>query len=404
MSPCQNTLLPPLVLARAFVLQRAPYFASALYGFRETSCPGLGTLAVDAEQRLFVDYEAVNKVMERKDGVARIAASLVHEVLHILNYHLERAEQVGVETPEESALWNVAADLALWAPMHASGWSTKGQIGPRKFGIAPGKTVEDYYWRLRERRGEEVVSGAVAKVPPQTCQPPHVLTPQVQRQRRMLRLVLAQAIEAHQRVHGAVPDSLWWAVRGELKEPQVPWARLLAGATRGGLIASGADDYSRSRPSRHQQATPDVLRPALVARVARIAVVVDTSGSMSDPDLAGVLSEVRGILRTIGAEVMIIPTDAAAHGCQQIWRTAEIKLVGGGGTDMGAGLKAAAKLRPACDLAVVLTDGISSWPEQKPILCPIVVVLLGADHASALTVPSWARVIEVDGFDNGGVQ
>ena len=43
-----------------------------------------------------------------------------------------------------------------------------------------------------------------------------------------------------------------------------------------------------------------------------------------------------------------------------------IRLEGGGGTDMGAGLDAAAALRPRPDLIIVLTDGFTPWRPAPP--------------------------------------
>ena len=44
----------------------------------------------------------------------------------------------------------------------------------------------------------------------------------------------------------------------------------------------------------------------------------------------------------------------------------DVELLGGGGTDMGAGLAKAAELRPRPDLIIVLTDGYTPWPSAPP--------------------------------------
>jgi Mg-chelatase subunit ChlD len=69
-----------------------------------------------------------------------------------------------------------------------------------------------------------------------------------------------------------------------------------------------------------------------------------------------------------------------------------VKLLGGGGTDMGAGLAAAVELAPRPDLIIVLTDGRTPWPARAPDRAKVVVGLL--DPAGS--VPGWARSVTIE--------
>jgi hypothetical protein len=60
---------------------------------------------------------------------------------------------------------------------------------------------------------------------------------------------------------------------------------------------------------------------------------------------------------------------------------------------MGAGIAAAAALRPRPAVTVVLTDGYTPWPDRAPKGIRVVVGLLGADAPDA---PEWARAIRVE--------
>jgi hypothetical protein len=60
---------------------------------------------------------------------------------------------------------------------------------------------------------------------------------------------------------------------------------------------------------------------------------------------------------------------------------------------MGAGLHAAAALRPRPAVTVVLTDGHTPWPAEAPKGMRIVVGLLGEQAPDA---PSWARAVRVE--------
>jgi predicted metal-dependent peptidase len=87
----------------------------------------------------------------------------------------------------------------------------------------------------------------------------------------------------------------------------------------------------------------------------------------------------------------VIACDAQAHEAQSVRSLATITLQGGGGTDMGAGLAAAAKLRPRPDLVVVLTDGFTPWPAAAPDGIRVIVGLMSPGGRT----PAWAKTVLV---------
>ena len=68
-------------------------------------------------------------------------------------------------------------------------------------------------------------------------------------------------------------------------------------------------------------------------------MICDTSGSMTADLLAMVLAEVEGLLRTLGLarQVRVLACDTAVGPAQRVNSARQVQLVGGGGTDMGAG-------------------------------------------------------------------
>jgi predicted metal-dependent peptidase len=90
--------------------------------------------------------------------------------------------------------------------------------------------------------------------------------------------------------------------------------------------------------------------------------------------------------------------DAAVQTVQQVTSARQINLVGGGGTDMGAGLAAAARLRPRPSVIVVLTDGMTPWPLEAPKGTQVVVGLIGNRNQGGRVwaAPHWARVVPID--------
>ncbi len=224
--------------------------------------------------------------------------------------------------------------------------------------------------------------------------PPNSSSPGTSRaEGEMIRRDVARQIVEHSRTRGDVPGH-WSRWAGEKLRPKVNWRRELAAAIRHAVAdVAGAVDYSYRKPSRRQGASSDVVLPALRQPVPSVAVVVDTSGSMSDGMLSQALAEVSGILKGMGQKegVHVFSCDAQVHACRKVFRASQVQLAGGGGTDMGAGLAAAARLKPVPQVAIVITDGYTPWPDDPPRgVGKVVVALVGDGDA-----PAWAKRIKL---------
>ena len=195
---------------------------------------------------------------------------------------------------------------------------------------------------------------------------------------------------------GTVPAGLRrWAE--ELLGSRVDWRRVLAAEIRRGVAAiAGAVDYSYRRPSRRASAVPDVVMPTMQRPVPEVAVVVDTSGSMNETLLGRALSEIDGLMRSLGLaqrRLPVLPCDAAVHAVQKVTSARQVELLGGGGTNMGEGIEAARRLRPAPSVVVVLTDGLTPWPPEPPSRVQVIVGLL---RERSMPTPGWARVVQIE--------
>ncbi|GGV81749.1 hypothetical protein GCM10015535_21930 [Streptomyces gelaticus] len=135
----------------------------------------------------------------------------------------------------------------------------------------------------------------------------------------------------------------------------------------------------------------------------KIAVVIDTSASVSDTELGSALLEVAAISRAVGGRrdlVTVLPCDAAARVARPLCRAEGIPLVGGGGTNLRSGFARALRLQPRPDVVVVLTDGQTPWPSAQPS-CRTVVSLFPRVwdeddpryHPGA--PPKWARTVVI---------
>ncbi len=211
----------------------------------------------------------------------------------------------------------------------------------------------------------------------------------------LIRRDVARQIQEHSKARSNVPGH-WKRWADEKLRPRVDWRKELASAVRHAVAdMAGASDYSYRRPSRRQGQVGNgkVVLPSMRRPVPSVAVVVDTSGSVDDTMLNQALAEISGILKGLGQRdgIHVLAVDTQVQACRRVFRPEQVHLAGGGGTDMGAGLEAAAKLRPVPQVAVVITDGWTDWPDQSPHGMKVVVALSGDGKS-----PEWAKTVKLE--------
>jgi predicted metal-dependent peptidase len=415
-----------LAAARLWAATRFPYLATGVFGAQVTPDPGSGTVCVDENWRMRADPD-----LAAAWTPAELGSVLVHHVCHLLRMHGERAQAAGVVAADARA-WIRAADAEINDDLVPAGLDLPGRpVVPYDLGAQDGLLAEQYfeYTRGGEARGGaegktqdrsasgEARGGAEGRTQARSvsseiggtagswldCGSGADGVPRAgdgagglpDWQAELLRRQVAQDVIAHGQEPGAVPAGLLrWAQ--EVLHPKVDWRRLLAAELRRAVAqVSGAVDYSYRRPSRRSSVAGDVVLPALRRPVPEVAVVCDTSGSMTADLLAMVLAEVEGLLRALGLarQVRVLACDTAVAAAQRVTSARQVQLTGGGGTDMGAGIAAAAALRPRPAITVVLTDGYTPWPADAPKGTRVVVGLLGAHAPDA---PRWSRSVRIE--------
>jgi hypothetical protein len=306
--------------------------------------------------------------------------------------HADRAGVLG--QPFDAVRWNLATDAAINDDLYRVGVPLPGGgVTPAGLGLPENGTEEIYYAALPEQPGDGGGCGSGAgdpapgwELPAHDGDAPAVSDARI----AVVRHQTAEAI-THAAGRGDIPAGLARWADAYLTTPPLPWRSILARAVRRSLaLTRGAITYTYTRPGRRR--LPGIVTPALRAPRARVAVVVDTSASMSGDDLATALREVTGVASAVGAGIDVITCDAAAGRVQSVRRGGEVSLTGGGGTDMRVGIDAALATREGADVVVVLTDGFTPWPATR-VRVPLVVVLIGDGAASGASVPSWARVV-----------
>lgn len=408
-----------LSAARLWAATSFPYLASALFAMRVVERPGLAEaegsdgVAVDDRWRLYLD-----PTVAAAWSVGELGALLVHHTGHLVRDHAGRAASVGV-TDTSAERWAFAADAELNDDLADAGLVVPGSpVVPEDLGYERGRLAEEYFHRLGDspppddeqaKPAPDHGSGSHGRPRPwedesggEGDNPDAQANAGLERHEQdLVRAAVANDIlAALKQGIGNVPSS-WRRWAEDLLAPTVDWRRVLAAEIRRGVQnAAGCVDYSYRRPSRRAPTSPDVVLPSLHKPVPEVAIVCDTSGSMGGAELGRVLAEVEGILAGIGLRssgVRVLAVDAAVQTVRRVASARQVDLVGGGGTDMGAGIDAAAALKPRPAVVVVLTDGMTPWPSTPPRGLRVVVGLLASPfRRMATAVPSWARVVHID--------
>ncbi|MEU2465162.1 VWA-like domain-containing protein [[Kitasatospora] papulosa] len=380
-----------LLAARYRAAADRPYLASALYALTVVASDEVPTMGVDRYWRCYVSPGFVDRT-----PVAELAAVWVHEVAHLLRDHHGRAELLPPADRRDRHRVNVAQDCEINDDLIADGLPLPaGRMEPRLFGLPEGQLFEAYLpalppspvthdcgsgahgqpsdWESGDRAGPAGVGAVEAEA---------------------LRRHTAEAMRAHARARGALPGG-WKRWADGVLEPTVDWRRALAGAVRDAAAwASGAIDYTYRRPSRRSAALRGIVLPSLRRPLPRVAVVIDTSGSMGEAEIAAALGEVTGVLREVGVRgnrVTVLACDADVQAVSRVTATGQITLGGGGGTDMRVGIAAALAGPERPSVVVVLTDGLTPWPDETPS-CRLVAALVGP---SAPAPPPWIETVRV---------
>ena len=404
-----------IMAAKIIAQSRWPYLSTLIFSLRIVETEDLPTLAVDAGWRM---YYNPTFVLQQIPEV--LATMVLHEALHCVSKHSARFEALGRENTSHE-IWNLSGDANI-NQMLDDAKMPWGEFDPvryeslAKYGVKGGMTTEltfftmvKYFEDNPSKNPDHSDCGGVTggsargyEIPKSDMDNPSIKNDQ----QDVIRDRVAQDVIKHAREKGvgSVPGELLrWA--NELLNPQIDWKRELAGMMRSSLATVlGRKDYTYARPSRRQSSMaihdPEFILPSMRKPAPpTIAIIIDTSGSVQDKEITEFLSEVDGIASANGIAqgITVIPCDSQVGEIQKIRSIsgiADIKLSGGGGTDLRVGIAAAESLKPQPKIIIVLTDGYTPWPEsidphiEKLIICCSVT-------ESVSDAPSYAAVIDM---------
>jgi predicted metal-dependent peptidase len=188
---------------------------------------------------------------------------------------------------------------------------------------------------------------------------------------------------------GSLPAALRSAIAQmeERRKPRIDWRRKLRIFAAGGY-------RTRVVPTNRRMSKRFGTFPGIrIQREQRVAVVIDTSGSIGKDQLEMFFSEIHGVWRT-GAEVLVVECDAAVQRTYPYKGKTPQDVSGGGGTAFDPAFQWLRQPQNGrFDACLYLTDGYGPEPQVRP-RCPVMWVV--TDSSGCGPHLKWGQVVMLD--------
>lgn len=355
---------------------RAPFFGHVLAGIEKRLAVGATTLVASrAKVVLEVSEASLRGPRPEARGVMK------HELLHLLLEHpLRRAELA------DAPRFDLASDLVVGPLLEPA---ERGALDPmpEQFPELPREASAERYYALLPptpargaldprdaaasraasragdtegeagEAGEDDTPGAPRSHDRWQTFEGGTATERALRGAFVRRLAEDAYEKARRKAHGRVPAGLLRALAESLERgAALDWRVALRRFRATSELTTRVSTIHR--PSKRYGTVPG----AKSRRRCRLVAVVDTSGSVTDEELASFGHELRHLARA-GADLRVIACDSVVHS-DEPFRGGLTHLAGGGGTSLDAGLRAADAHGP--DGIVYLTDGLVAQVNVRP--------------------------------------
>ena len=366
------------------LLLKEPFFAHLLVNLSREVSDRTQTIGLEKTQggyNLIVNPEYFDQVLTTREQ--RVAA-IKHEALHFVFSHVFRAEEY-----ENQEIYNLAADLVVnqylhpWpAPPDAFTLELLNEMG---VWLERDEPVGYYYEKLleifeqsecegdgsgegREQDGESDGGSGGAKIQEAVSGSKRRGDHQFWAQRspddaeqNQHDDMLSQAVQRTEQ-WGDLPGPLQQLINAmlERREPQVDWRRSLR------LFAASSGRTSVAHTMKRISKRYGTRPGTRIKRYSKLAIALDTSGSVDDDTLSTFFSEIHSIWKH-GAEVVIIECDARVQQTYPYRGQTPQDVAGRGGTAFDPVFEHLNQNRhQQFDGCIYLTDGWADTPAIRP--------------------------------------
>lgn len=331
------------------------------------------TTAVDKYWRFYYSDEFLKVTPE-----AELVSIYFHECMHLFYRHLSRMQKY------HPIIGNMAGDMVINQVIikeeHLPEIQFRGKMKGERWcypGVKnkfPEGLIEEEYAKLIDETCEKIPvscgSGATGRqepweIPGQDKECPSVTETEG---RRILEKTARNILDNAQKSQGNVPDYMV-RLAEQIITPEINFEDEIRHAFSNPKITRGRIKNSYTRPTRRVYLTkhyPTLVFPGKVSYKKTLGLLIDTSGSMSDKDLAKALGCVNRALMTSKYAVIVGCADAELHGIQKVKTIQDVKLKGGGGTSMRQAVLDFQK-QYKTDLLCIVTDCMTDWPDERDL-------------------------------------
>ena len=350
-------------------------------------------------------YWNPDKFKEMKDMKEK-AAVLEHECQHLVKNHIGRLGN------KDMKMWNIAADLAINQYIkNLPDWVYTTDKYPPEFKMYKNKPAEYYYNQLKKHQKQVSFSqdengktkvtiknsdGSTAGEFELDAPGNHDKWEQGQTDSKevveeVVRQTVKKAIEQTERQQGTIPGHLQDDIKEIMKPPVIPWQKLLRKWV--GMKVKAFFRYSWKRPNRRYGMTQKGKIPV---RKLQLTAAIDTSGSISDQNLAEFITELNGIMASYKSTITIIECDYVVQKVYKLKPSTKVdpKFKGRGGTSFKPPFEKIEEDGIETELLIYFTDLCGDFPDKAPRY-PVLWVVVDDPYYGSKFKPPFGEVIQL---------
>jgi predicted metal-dependent peptidase len=337
--------------ARAGLVLSSPFFASIALHLKlkeDQECPTAYTDSVV----LGYNPEFIDKLSN-----AELKGVICHEVLHIAMLHPFRKNN------RDAMRWNIACDYAINPIVKDAGFTLpEGALLDDRY---KGMEAEVIYNKLPKQLPTDKNMIGEVRDYKQDKSDNNSNTKKQQEQNWKITLSGAASIAKAQ---GKLPAGLDRMIK-DILQPKLPWREILSRF----ITENAKNDYTWTQPNKRYLYSGLYLPGLNVPTLGTIAVIIDTSGSISQRELDTFASELQSILHIYpGTEIRVIYVDTKVVATETIdIYDFKLNAKGGGGTDFKPGFEYLEREGIYPTFVIYFTDGYCwSFPDEPeyPVL------------------------------------
>ena len=340
---------PKLTKARAGLVLSAPFFASIALQLKLKEDQKCSTAYTDS---VVLGY---NPDFISELSNAEVKGLICHEVLHIAMLHPFRRNN------RDQMRWNIACDYAVNPIVKDSGFSLpEGALSDARFKDLEAEVI--YNQLPKSIKIPIALMGEVRdyKQDKSDSKGSHANT--LPQQLKSCKITIARAA-AVAKAQGKLPAGLERMIQ-EALQPKLPWREILARF----ITENARNDYTWKQPNKRYLYSGLYLPGLNVPTLGTIAVIIDTSGSVSQRELSKFATELHSILSTYpGTEIKVIYVDSKVANVETIdIYDFQLHAKGGGGTDFKPGFEYVEKEGLMLTCILYFTDGYCDSFSDSP--------------------------------------